>query len=189
MKQAYTPGLVARAYYAYRSWNLPWRRRFFRGYDLEGNTYWESYNPLTPSRMRRTVKYVNDGGYTDNAVTPGFMGWLRYTRDKAPTEEELLAEVARIQHARVRAQELSDKWEAERDRLIALESQPAAKQLDQPARETSTQAEADRKTPTQLETSTVEEEAGGRLQPPGTKDEKGDWTPEPWQPGTVRARR
>lgn len=69
MSTPYKPSSLARIYYNFRSWNLPWRKKFFRGFDLDGNTFYESYNPLTPNKLRRTVKYVKDGHYTDNNVT------------------------------------------------------------------------------------------------------------------------
>ncbi|KAJ8608178.1 hypothetical protein MRB53_039776 [Persea americana] len=69
MSKPYQPSAIARAFYNFKSWNLPWRRKFFRGFDLDGNKFYEQYNPLTPNKLRRTVKYIKDGHYTDNNVT------------------------------------------------------------------------------------------------------------------------
>jgi hypothetical protein len=37
--------------------NVPFRKKFFVGYDLDGNTYWEFKNHNDPYRMRRIVEY------------------------------------------------------------------------------------------------------------------------------------
>lgn len=37
--------------------NIPFRKKFFIGYDLDGNTYWEFYNPNNPYKARRIVDY------------------------------------------------------------------------------------------------------------------------------------
>lgn len=36
---------------------VPFRRKFFIGYDLDGNTYWEFRNDNNPLRARRIVDY------------------------------------------------------------------------------------------------------------------------------------
>lgn len=45
-------------YYKWRALRtVPFRKRFFVGYDLDGNTYWEFFNPNNPFRPRRIVDY------------------------------------------------------------------------------------------------------------------------------------
>lgn len=210
----YTPNALVKAYYSWRSLSLPWRRRAFRGFDLEGNTYWESYNPLTPAKKRRTVAYVRDGHYTDNAVTPQWMSWLRHTRVKAPTREELVQEVQRIQSTRTNAKALEMKWVAERERLAALTAPAATAGGDaaaqaageagvhnggQASMRSGGQAEGEATHATKIQGVTQAQVQNpklppaaaddGRLPPPGTRDEKGEWQPEAWQPGGVRPRR
>lgn len=37
--------------------NVPFRTKFFVGYDLDGNTYWEFKNHNDPYKLRRIVEY------------------------------------------------------------------------------------------------------------------------------------
>lgn len=45
-------------YFKWRSLrNVPFRKKFFIGYDLDGNTYWEFYNENNPYKARRIIDY------------------------------------------------------------------------------------------------------------------------------------
>ena len=206
MSQPYRPSVFVKAYYRFKAIKLPWRRKFFRGFDLDGNSFYESYNPLTPHKMRRTVKYIKDGHYTDNNVTPQWMQWLRHTRTEAPTESELLQEVHRIQATRQNAFLISQKWDEEKTRLGLLSPDSSAKTTGQLEAKL-TDLESDGETAKQMETrqtdrasvlseARVQEEAIQSERPkqvnedylsaPGTKDEKGEWQPEAWNPATAK---
>ena len=159
MTTPYQPNALVRAWYSFKAVKLPWRKKFFRGFDLDGNTFYEQYNPLTPHKLRRTVKYLKDGHYTDNNVTPQWMSWMRHTREHPPTIEELMQEAHRIQSTRQNALLINQKWEEERARL----------KLEGP--KNGTKGEAD-----------------GRLPSPGSVDEKGEWQPESWTPSKRETR-
>lgn len=184
MSKPYIPSGLVKAWYNYKSWQLPWRKKFFRGFDLDGNTFYESYNPLTPNKLRRTVKYVKDGHYTDNNVTrmsfrvsqlisAQWMSWLRHTRATAPTIEELVQEVQRIQSTRSNALLIDQRWEEERARL-KLQAPDVAAVKDQEKR-ADVMGEARKQS-----------ENSDYLPAPGTKDEKGEWQPEAWNPSAGR---
>lgn len=166
MKEAYKPTWFANLYYGrWQTLRLPWRKTFFRGFDLDGNKYFESYNPLNPAKYRRTVKYVHDGHYTDNNVTPQWMAWLRHTKKDAPTLDELYQEVARIHQTQHNALLVQQRWEEEKLKL-------AAPQPDQ-------QQPSETKEPSKKPSSDY-------MEAPGTRNEKGEWQPEAWVSKPVR---
>lgn len=199
MSAPYSPGRLTKLYYSFKSLPLPWRRKFFKGFDLDGNEFYESYNALHPTKPRRTVKYVKDGHYTDNQVTPQWMSWLRYTRPQAPTLEELRQEVYRIQSTRQNAALVSARWEEERARLNL--TAPVGTAADAPGidegreRAQSVERQNDRME-TLGEARKQEESIQGRknedasqsdyIPAPGSRDEKGEWQPESWTPGPAR---
>lgn len=152
--------------------------------------FYESYNPLHPTKPRRTVKYVKDGHYTDNQVTPQWMSWLRYTRPQAPTLSELEQEVVRIQSTRQNAALVSARWEEERARLKL--SSPTTTNHEETKHTIDRQNE--RMGTIQEAREQEESVQGGKsnaaesdyIPAPGTRDEKGEWQPESWSPGPVR---
>ncbi|KAF8533881.1 hypothetical protein BDD12DRAFT_463554 [Trichophaea hybrida] len=87
-----------RLWYTWCSHRFPWRKSFFVGMDLEGNTFWEFRNRLNASRPRRTVVFKDKSlDWVDYAstVSPAWHQWLRATRIPAPTIEEQHAENTR----------------------------------------------------------------------------------------------
>jgi len=88
--------------------NVPFRRTWFRGMDLEGNRYFERRNPLRPDRLRRMVRYKEEQeSWLDYKVCPQWESWLRHTRTAAPALDELQADVQRraFLERRLRAQQ------------------------------------------------------------------------------------
>ncbi|CCG81439.1 Putative uncharacterized protein [Taphrina deformans PYCC 5710] len=200
MTQPYRPNLITKLYYAYKSIRLPFRRKVFRGFDLDGNKFYESYNPLTPNKWRRTVQYVHDGHYTDNNVTPQWMSWLRYTRPNPPTMDELRGEVVRIQSTRLNAQLISRRWEEERERLSGLNQASLSEPQVQTQAQAQTEQSEEQVLQRQGERESVLREAqrqdqdadvrgddrqGEYMVAPGTRDEKGEWQPEAWNPASA----
>ncbi|GMG27023.1 unnamed protein product [Ambrosiozyma monospora] len=91
-------------YYKWRSIrSVPFRKWFFMGYDLKGNTYWEfvlEKSPQTMLRPRRIYqphhqqKFIYD--YFQAGVPISWAQWLRYTRATPPTIPELIKEEQRL---------------------------------------------------------------------------------------------
>ncbi|GJN68839.1 hypothetical protein VFPFJ_05515 [Purpureocillium lilacinum] len=117
-------GPVAQAWYKWKALRLPWRKRFFVGYDLQGNTFWEfrlttrggSDTSLDPSasseRWRRIVHYPRSTHYSDVKVSPLWHQWLRHTRPDAPSLAEQRADVSRQERTKVLAAQADARWEA-----------------------------------------------------------------------------
>ncbi|KYK57780.1 hypothetical protein DCS_04793 [Drechmeria coniospora] len=104
MKQV---GPIARAWFKWKALRLPWRKRFFVGSDLRGNTYWEfrltsraAVDTATShsERWRRIVHYPRSTHYSD-VVEP-------------PSLEEQRADVVRQERVKVLAAEADARWEA-----------------------------------------------------------------------------
>lgn len=82
-------------------------KREIVGKDNKGNTYYHMYvNPGEPPR--RMVDYEDD--FPDSSSMPRlWYSWLRYNIDKAPTEEECLADEAAVQQLAQRVKEINEK--------------------------------------------------------------------------------
>ncbi|KAF9787963.1 hypothetical protein BJ322DRAFT_1046227 [Thelephora terrestris] len=126
-----------------------WRRiRSPTGYvgkDLEGNRYFEHFNPIPDGRTRRVVKYRRGVEVWEHVsgvrrLPAQWTAWLSHTRQHHPTIQELIADAARIELTRRNAAQLEAKAADERAQLFALRSaqavaseaiaQPAAERLD-----------------------------------------------------------
>lgn len=76
--------------------DIPFRTKFFIGYDLQGNTYWELKNHNNPGRMRRIIEPQDSRiNLCDYKPAPQWMQWLRFARPSAPTLEELISDQMR----------------------------------------------------------------------------------------------
>lgn len=93
--------------------NIPFRRKWFVGYDLDGNTYWEFRDHNNPGRLRRQIAhnrpYFLFGKYN---VHPMWMQWLQFTRHRAPTLVDLVNDAKRLQRIRILAQHADAKWKS-----------------------------------------------------------------------------
>ncbi|KAJ6446417.1 NADH dehydrogenase [ubiquinone] 1 alpha subcomplex assembly factor 2 [Purpureocillium lavendulum] len=118
-------GPIAQAWYKWKALRLPWRKRFFVGYDLHGNTYWEfrlttrgdtAHDVGTAAagseRWRRIVHYPRSTHYSDVRVSPLWHQWLRHTRPDAPSLAEQRDDVARQRRVKVLAAEADARWDA-----------------------------------------------------------------------------
>ncbi|EFY90174.1 hypothetical protein J3459_007414 [Metarhizium acridum] len=112
-------GPIAQTWYKWKALRLPWRKRFFIGYDLHGNTYWEfrltKPSPGTApsdSRWRRIVHYPRSTHYSQVKVSPLWHQWLRHTRRDPPSLEEQAGDVARQERMKYLAAEADARWEA-----------------------------------------------------------------------------
>lgn len=113
---------------AYLQWcslrTVPFRTKFFVGYDLDGNTYWEFYNANNPLRPRRIVEYRENAlNWVDYKMPPQWMQWLRFTRPHYPTLEELHDDKVRQELLKYRVQAAEERWKS-----IPLKEKNAAPQ-------------------------------------------------------------
>ncbi|PRT55505.1 NADH-ubiquinone oxidoreductase assembly factor N7BML [Wickerhamiella sorbophila] len=90
--------------------NVPWRKSWFVGYDLDGNSYWESTDYNNPYRLRRRVEWGNKKHMADFRAVPQWMQWLRHARPHPPTLEELIADQRRQQQLKLLAQQADQRW-------------------------------------------------------------------------------
>lgn len=93
--------------------DIPFRKKFFVGYDLHGNTYWEFTLDGNMNRLRRKMEphqeYIFKADYF-STVPPQWLQWLRLTRQKAPTLKELVEDQQRQQNIKMLAQQADEKW-------------------------------------------------------------------------------
>ncbi|KAJ6257300.1 hypothetical protein Dda_8189 [Drechslerella dactyloides] len=105
---------LKRLYYRWKALRLPWRKRYFVGMDLDGNTFWEFRQALVAGRPRRIMDFR--GGrhtlvnYAEMVVDPQWHQWLRATRLEPPSIEELQADVLRRQVILERARLADERW-------------------------------------------------------------------------------
>lgn len=115
-------------YYQWKSLrNIPFRKQFFIGYDLQGNTFWELYNYNNPLRMRRIVfpKKANQN-LVDYHLPPQWVQWLRHARPEAPSLKELIDDQNRQIAIKIKAAAADKKWKeaAEKEKQASLKGKP-----------------------------------------------------------------
>lgn len=97
--------------------DIPFRKRFFVGYDLHGNTYWEFSPDGNMQRLRRKMEpyqeYVFQADYF-STVPPQWLQWLRRTRPQPPTLDELLADKFRQENLKSLSRQADEKWQQEK---------------------------------------------------------------------------
>lgn len=91
--------------------NVPWRKRWFVGYDLEGNSYWELMDYNNPYRLRRKVELGRKMHIADFKPMPQWMQWLRHARPTPPTVEELLADLHRQEQLKLLSHQANQRWQ------------------------------------------------------------------------------
>lgn len=90
---------------------MPFKSKYFVGYDLDGNSYWEFKNVNNPGRYRRIVEPVNpDLSLVDHKIPPQWMQWLRFTRPNHPSLQELLADKQRQELLQAKIAAYEAKW-------------------------------------------------------------------------------
>ncbi|EWC48842.1 hypothetical protein DRE_00147 [Drechslerella stenobrocha 248] len=105
---------LKRLYYRWKTLRLPWRKRYFVGMDLAGNTFWEFRDRITATRPRRIMDFR--GGrhtmknYQEMVVDPQWHQWLRATRLDPPSIAELQADVTRRRVMLERARLADERW-------------------------------------------------------------------------------
>lgn len=100
-------------YHRFKALNLPFRRRWFKGYDLDENTYWEF---IAQGKLRRLVEFKEKadtiGEYSQRRISPFWSSWLRFTRDAPPTMQELMEEEQRKLRIKQLAWIADQKWKS-----------------------------------------------------------------------------
>lgn len=128
--------------------SVPFRKKYFVGYDLNGNKYWEFYTDSDRTMMGRRLwePYKEQAFMVDyyDKLPVQWLQWLRKSRKQAPTIEELLQDEKRIE----RLHRLVAAKDAEMVQKKALAEQAEAnslyKELDKVTEEKAQQAAADK---------------------------------------------
>ncbi|PVH15343.1 uncharacterized protein CXQ87_003181 [Candidozyma duobushaemuli] len=100
--------------------DIPFRKKFFVGYDLSGNTYWEFTIDGNMGRLRRKLEPFQESIFKVDhfeSVPPQWHQWLRRTRHDAPSLQELMDDQMRQQKMKILAQHADQKWQNEKLRL------------------------------------------------------------------------
>ncbi|EMG46504.1 N7BML NADH-ubiquinone oxidoreductase assembly factor N7BML [Candida maltosa Xu316] len=113
--------------------DIPFRRKFFVGYDLYGNTYWEFTIDGNMQRLRRKLepfqKELFEVDYF-KTVPPQWIQWLRRTRNEVPTLDELISDQLRQQRLKILAKQADEKWHLEKLRLEEEQRLKLQRELD-----------------------------------------------------------
>ncbi|PHH63938.1 hypothetical protein CDD81_5157 [Ophiocordyceps australis] len=117
-------GLLAQAWFRWKALRLPWRKRFFVGQDINGNSFWEfrlttrgDASGPNMERWRRIVDYPRSTPYSDIKVSPLWHQWLRHCRDEPPSLAEQRQDLLRQQQIKLLAAEADARWNA-KPRLV-----------------------------------------------------------------------
>ncbi|OBA24233.1 hypothetical protein METBIDRAFT_34634 [Metschnikowia bicuspidata var. bicuspidata NRRL YB-4993] len=100
--------------------DIPFRKKFFVGYDLHGNTYWEFTIDGNMHRLRRKLEPFQESPFKSDyfeTVPPQWLQWLRRTKRDAPTLQELMDDQLRQQRIKILAMHADQKWTMEKQRL------------------------------------------------------------------------
>ena len=131
IKNKYTPWQrLKHVWRAHR--DIPFRKKFFVGYDLNGNTYWEFTPDGNQNRLRRILHPYKTQFFEADyypTIPPQWLQWLRRTRPHAPTLEELVNDQLRQQRMHVLSQYAEEKWTNEKKRLEAEHQKELNKEL------------------------------------------------------------
>lgn len=126
--------------------DIPFRKKFFIGYDLHGNTYWEFTIDGNMQRLRRKLEpyepVVFKADYF-STVPPQWLMWLRRTRNTPPSLQELMDDQIRQQRIKLLAQMVDEKWHNEKLRLENEQNMKLQLELDRSAKESEEWAHAD----------------------------------------------
>lgn len=100
--------------------DIPFRKKFFVGYDLHGNTYWEFTLDGNMLRLRRKLEpyqlMLFKSDYVQT-IPPQWLQWLRRTREEPPTVQELVDDQIRQQRMKILSEQADAKWYNEKLRL------------------------------------------------------------------------
>ncbi|KAG7665851.1 uncharacterized protein J8A68_000677 [[Candida] subhashii] len=118
--------------------DIPFRKRFFVGYDLHGNTYWEFTNDGNMQRLRRKLEPFKPEFYEADyfkSIPPQWLQWLRRTRNTPPSLQELVDDQVRQSRIKILAKQSDERWHMEKLRLDQEENMKLRKELEKVERE------------------------------------------------------
>lgn len=137
LKNKYTP--LQRLWHTWMARrDIPFRKKFFVGYDLHGNTYWEFSVDGNMQRLRRKMEpYKQQLFKADyfSTIPPQWLQWLRRTRFDPPTLEDLINDQVRQQKIKILAQHADEKWRMEKMRLEQEQQQKLEAELQKVEKE------------------------------------------------------
>ncbi|KAI8902680.1 hypothetical protein BC833DRAFT_520743 [Globomyces pollinis-pini] len=108
--------------------NFPWKSKKFRGYDLDGNMYFEEPSNFTTSKTKRTVEYSDQRShpsqYNPNSIPVQWQAWMRHTRPGPPSIDELHLEIVRRTELQRKVAELEAKDAESKEKPKELPESP-----------------------------------------------------------------
>ncbi|KAM0799025.1 hypothetical protein BDR22DRAFT_349101 [Usnea florida] len=99
----------------WRKWKtleLPWRKRWLAGTDLNGNTFWYFKPSLAFTRPRRILENNPKIPYSDIEISPSWHQWLRGTRSTPPSLPEQIQDVQRQRELKRLVAAADARWAA-----------------------------------------------------------------------------
>ncbi|CUM63395.1 uncharacterized protein PRCAT00000969001 [Priceomyces carsonii] len=121
--------------------DIPFRKKFFVGYDLAGNTYWEFTPDGNMRRLRRKLEPFEPKLFKVDyflEVPPQWLQWLRQTRPDPPSLEELVNDKIRQQKIKILAQQADERWQSEKERMEQENQIKLASELERSKSESKT---------------------------------------------------
>jgi NADH dehydrogenase [ubiquinone] 1 alpha subcomplex assembly factor 2 len=95
-------------YYRWRALRgVPFRKRFFVGYDLDGNTYWEFFQDGLTRRPRRLVEPHEPQKHLFNyfeKVPIQWAQWLKFSRKQPPSVFDIIEDEERVRKLQIMTQ-------------------------------------------------------------------------------------
>lgn len=117
-----SPNHLQQAWYRWKSLRLPWRKKYFIGLDLQGNTFWEFCDTLSSDKFRmRRICHPKSVQYSELNLTPSWIQWLRHTRQSPPSLTEQSQDLVRQRNLKILAAEADARWAAKPSFLNAPE--------------------------------------------------------------------
>ncbi|KAJ1789806.1 hypothetical protein LPJ62_002246 [Coemansia sp. RSA 2167] len=103
-------GMFRGTYLQWMKLRLPWRKDVYMGTDLDGNLYFERL--VDTYRSRRHVIYRKDlalSEYSDKVIPIQWQAWMRHTRHRIPTLDDLNQDIQRQEQIADNVQKLAAK--------------------------------------------------------------------------------
>ncbi|KAE8234259.1 hypothetical protein CF326_g696 [Tilletia indica] len=112
------------------------KSRYFVGYDLNGNSFYElpsRSGSTDPRHTRRSIDWKEKKApseYDQSSIPAQWVAWLRHTRRQPPTLEELQQDAERITRVRANAKLIEARDAAWRASLLQAPPEDAQARLD-----------------------------------------------------------
>jgi len=180
-------------YNRFLSLPLPWRRHILAGTDLSQHTsYWLFRIPGSSKPRRIALPYmprpfarkgfanVHPSRLEGMEIPPQWVQWLKYTREDAPTLEELQADVGRRERMRVLVGGIEERWKKDGVKSIGpgtgrLDTTVEKRRQEEPPKRVVTQEDV-------LGTSQSQQEKEAETKSPWDQASQAQDEPAPWKP-------